>query len=76
VSIKLANGKGLVRRYRKTDPVRLLFAVARDGVPEAKEGDKLFDISTTYPKASLAGRMHETLQQAELAGSQVVMQWI
>lgn len=75
VSIKLASGKALVRRYNASDPVRQLFAVARDSESEAKEG-RTFELSTTFPKVGLSSRIDETLATAGLANSSVIMQWV
>jgi hypothetical protein len=75
VSIKLANGKSKVRRYRSTDPVRVLYAVAADGVGNTGEG-RAFELSTTFPKVSLSDRLDDSIGTVGLGGSQVVMQWL
>ena len=75
VSIKLANGRSLVRRYRKSDIVRALYAVAQENVPEAK-GGRAFDLVTSFPRTSLNDKIDSTLADAGVANSQVIMEWL
>lgn len=75
VSIKPAVGKPLVRRYRKSDLVRLLFAVAKQSVPEAAQG-RSFALFTSFPKADLSEHLDQSIGDAGLGGAQVIMQWV
>lgn len=76
ISIKLANGKNLVRRFRKSDLISALFGVAASHVPEAGVEGKPFDICTTFPTKSLSSFEDETLESHKLIGSALVMRWI
>lgn len=75
VSIKLANGRSLVRKYRKSDYVQVLYAVAQANVPEANSG-RAFDLVTNFPRASLSDRLNDTLVDSGVANSQVIMEWV
>jgi hypothetical protein len=78
VSIKFPWGKQVVRRFHKSDQVRTIYSFAQKTGLDAegrKEGDKLFDLFTVYPSMSLMNSLDATLQEAGLAGSQVVMRW-
>lgn len=74
VSIKLATGKSIIRRYLKHEPVSVLFAVAQDAVPEASF--RRFDLATTFPTRSLQSLMQETLESCSLHNSVIAMRWI
>lgn len=76
ISIKLANGKNLVRRFRKTDLVSALFGVAASQVPEAGVEGRPFDICTTFPTKSLSPFEDQTLEDQKLIGSALVMRWL
>lgn len=73
VSIKLIGGKSIVRKYRSSDPVRVLFAVvladlqtSEGGVPPGG-----FDIMTRFPTLSLLTCLDQSLAECKLAGSNV-----
>lgn len=87
ISIKLSSGKALVRKYLPTTPVRALFAVVRasdpafadqQGVlrPSLLEGKLGFDLVTRFPVTNLIEKLEETVQQCNLAGSQIFFRWI
>jgi hypothetical protein len=74
VSIKLATGKAISRRYRSTDTVRCLFAVATDADPENRT--RPFDLISRFPAKNLSNCLDQTLQEAGLAGVQVFHRWL
>lgn len=75
ISLKPASGgKALVRRYRPTDSVRSLYAIAA-GL-EADTQTRPFDIARSYPLVSLNDSLDITLVEAGLGGTQVQMRWI
>lgn len=71
ISLKLPT-KTIARRYRKSDPVRVLFAVALSAMPE----ERPFDLNSRYPALALGDRLDATLEGCNLAGSQVFHRWI
>lgn len=74
VSIKLASGKGIVRKYRAADPVRALFAVvAAEMRASGEDGDSAgrFDLMTRFPTLNLATCMDSSLGECNLAGVNV-----
>jgi len=75
ISLKLVNGKTIVRRFRKTDPVEALFALAASQLAE-EEQSKVFDIMTTFPVKSLHDSLASSLEEASLCNSQVAMRWM
>jgi UBX domain len=76
VSIKLANGKSLVRRYRSSEMVSAIFAVVKNTLADTGDKERLFEISTMYPKEALSEKLHQTLVAAGLASSSVIMSWV
>ena len=79
VSVKFPWGKAQVRRFRRTDTVRALYAYAQQMAAAEVAGGKgeggAFDVFTAFPSASLGARLEETVAAAGLAGSQVIMRW-
>ena len=81
VSLKLPWGKQVVRRFHKSDLIRNIYAFAQD-VSEEKskesgdKGGKSFDLFTAYPSMSLQDSLNHTVEEAGVAGSQVIMRWI
>ena len=73
MSIKLSNGKAHARRYLKTTPVVSLFAVAA-AVDDAAR-DKSFDLVMRYPPLSLSTCVDKTLEECNLAGSQLIIKF-
>lgn len=74
VSLKLSNGKAHARRYRKTDLVSSLFAVAA-AVDEGVHG-RDFDLVSRYPALSLQNSVDKTLEECGLAGSQLIIKFL
>ena len=84
VSLKLPWGKQIIRRFYKRDLVRNVYAFA-DSVCIEKEKEnqnasdgnvKSFDLFTAYPSMSLKNQLNESLEDAKIAGSQVILRWI
>jgi len=80
VSVKFPWGKAQVRRFRRTDTVRALYAYVQHTAAAEAAGSKgeggAFDVFTAFPSASLGTRLDETVADAGLAGSQVIMRWL
>lgn len=74
ISIKLSNGKAHARRYRKTDKVAALFAVAASVDDAARVRD--FDLVSRYPALSLQTCTDKTLEECGLAGSQLILKFL
>ena len=77
VSVKLPWGKQVVRRYHKTDLVQSVYSFAQSLSIEkdAANKGKGFDLCTAYPSLSLSDLMTNTIGEAGIAGSQVIMRW-
>ena len=79
VSVKFPWNKAAVRRFRKTDSVRCLYAFAQQMAAAEVAGSKgsggAFDLFTVFPSTSLGGQVGLSLGEAGLAGSQVIMRW-
>jgi hypothetical protein len=74
VSIKLSNGKALARRYRKSDCISALFAVAASADNEARS--RGFDLVSRFPPLSLLSCREQTLEACGLAGAQVIVKFL
>lgn len=74
ISIKLVNGKQIVRRYTKDTKVKGLYAVCRHAIiADASIGDKPFDLLLTYPPKNLSSFLESTIDSEGLASTQVMM---
>lgn len=71
VSIKLSNGKAYARRYRKSDSVDGLFAVA--AAMDEAGGRQAFDLVSRFPTLSLLLCRGKTIEECSLAGCQLIM---
>lgn len=73
ISLKLpSGGKPLVHRFYRTDTVRQLYAFV-----DVVEGQgRSFDLLSSFPVTSLFDKMNQTLEEASLAGSQIIMRWL
>ena len=79
ISTKLSNGKAFARRYHKSDLVRSLFAVTLtvDESFNTTEGAaREFDLVMRYPALSLLTCLDNTLQDCNLANSQVFLKFL
>jgi hypothetical protein len=76
VSLKLLSGKNVIRRFKKSEVVRGLYAFALSLTPEAVTEMKDFDLFTTYPPKCLREVLEVSMQDAGLAGSQVIIRWV
>lgn len=74
VSIKLSNGKAFARRYRKSDIISSLFAVAASVDIEAR--GRGFDLVSRFPPLSLLSCRDQTLEACGLAGAQVIVKFL
>ena len=74
ISIKLINGKQVVRRYAKDAKVKGLYAVCHHAITcDSSIGDKSFDLIMTYPPKNLSSSLESTLDNEGLASTQVMM---
>ena len=64
----------VVRRFRADSPVSQLFTYVASLLPAEHVGKK-FDLLTGFPRASLLPLMVQTIGEAGLAGSQIMMTW-
>ena len=71
ISFKLPSGKNEVRRFRKGDSVRSVYAF----VKTKAESGKPFDLHTTYPPRTYGACMDSTISEQELGGSQVIVRY-
>lgn len=71
VSIKHATGGKLVRRFYGGNTVRELYAFVSTTLKEPRPFDLLI-----YPSTSLSDKLDLTLEEASVAGSQIIMRWI
>ena len=74
--LRLSNGKQVVRKFRKDDTVRGLFAVVRqllDMEGDADISSKNFELRAGYPPKVLSDDTKQTLQGASLENAQVAV---
>lgn len=71
VSVKLSSGKPIMRKFRKTDTVRNLFAWVRELLVPLNQQDMEFDLFAGFPPSSLKGQMSETIESAKISGSMI-----
>lgn len=74
ISIKLANGKSVTRKYHKFDPVRVLFAVAVEADDQNKT--KPFDLISRFPPLTLSTCMEKTIDECKLGGGNLLHRWL
>ena len=65
----------VVRRFRSDSPVSQLFTYVSSLLPPDLIGNK-FDLLSGFPRASLLPLMVQTIGEAGLAGSQIMMTWV
>lgn len=75
MSVKLPWGKQIVRRFRKHDLVRNIFAFANSLILDKEGVHKSFDLCTAYPSMSLKDHLDETIEVAGVSGSQVILRF-
>jgi hypothetical protein len=75
VSIKLLNGKSFPRRYLRTAAVEELFRFAAAMEPEVSLQQRPFDLVTRFPATSLMENIGRSIEDCQLAGSQVFFRW-
>ena len=84
VSLKLPWGKQIIRKFYKSNLVRNVYAFANNVCLEKEKEDqsagdisvKSFDLFTAYPSMSLHNQLNVSLEDAKVAGSQVILRWI
>lgn len=74
ISLKLANGKAILRRYLKTDLVQCLFAVAVEA--DSENAKKPFDLISRFPAVNLSTCLKKSIEEASIGGAQVFHRWI
>ena len=72
IQLRVPDGKRIVRRVLKSDPVRVLFNVVRHQVPEAVT--KAFQLRTTFPPKAIE-ESDQTFEEQGLLNEAIVMQW-
>ena len=72
VQIRTPDGKRLVRRILKSDPVRLLFLFLRHQITDAQH--KPFELRTTHPPKEIV-ESDTSIEAEQLINATVVMQW-
>jgi hypothetical protein len=74
--VKFPWGKQVNRRFHKSDVVRSVYAFASMICSASdKDEDKGFDLFTAYPSMSLLNSLAISVQDAGIAGSQVIMRY-
>eukprot|EP00611_Tribonema_gayanum_P031222 TRINITY_DN8943_c0_g1_i1.p1 TRINITY_DN8943_c0_g1~~TRINITY_DN8943_c0_g1_i1.p1 ORF type:complete len:410 (-),score=119.67 TRINITY_DN8943_c0_g1_i1:62-1264(-) len=75
VQIRLADGGSTVtRRFLLTTPATVLFQLVKQQVPEAAAG-RPFELASTFPRRTVSASSSQTLAEADLANSALVMRW-
>ena len=74
ISIRLGNGKTISRKYNRSDPVRVLFAVACES--DAENTKKIFDLISRFPALTLSTCLDKTLDDCGLAGGSIMHRWL
>jgi len=70
------NGKSFPRRYYRNASVEELFRVAASVEPAVAHKQASFDLVTRFPATSLKECLHKTVEECNLAGSQVFFRWL
>lgn len=75
ISLKTPSEKApKTRSFNKTHLVREVFAFAKSLEMEAAIG-RPFDLYTPYPRTSLSARLNDTIDEADIKGTRLIMQW-
>ncbi|CAG8746340.1 22483_t:CDS:10 [Dentiscutata erythropus] len=67
IKFRLPDGKNIMRRFDRSDPVRYLFEFVKVSVPEAQE--KPFEL--VYHRNNLINQVEQTVDEAELSNAAV-----
>ena len=70
IQIKLPDGTAVVRRYLKSNTIKALHAVAKGSIEDSA---LQFEMVITYPSKNLSDSLDMTLDEAGLAGAQVLV---
>jgi len=74
VQIRMPDGKKLVRKFNKNDPVKFIYAFVAQSNEEAKEG-KEFELKAGYPPKDLIPKVEESIQDCNLSGESISVRW-
>mmetsp|Transcript_19550 Transcript_19550/g.21206 ORF Transcript_19550/g.21206 Transcript_19550/m.21206 type:complete len:534 (+) Transcript_19550:38-1639(+) len=74
ISMKLANGKSVTRKYNKFDPVKVLFAVALENDPINQT--RPFDLISRFPALNLLPCFEKSIDECGLGGGNLLHRWL
>lgn len=63
-----------IRRFHLNSSVEQFYSYIYSLLPPTDK-DKKFDLFTPFPRESISSKIHLTIQEAGLSGSQIVMKW-
>ena len=72
IAFRFPDGKRIKRRFRASGDVRGLFAFVQENVDE----NISFEIRTTYPPKSLAGVLEQSITDAGISGSSLMVKYL
>jgi len=74
VQFRMPDGKKLVRKFKKTDTVKIIYAFVAKSNDEAM-GGKEFELKAGYPPKDLLSKMEESIQACNLSGESISVRW-
>mmetsp|Transcript_23546 Transcript_23546/g.35139 ORF Transcript_23546/g.35139 Transcript_23546/m.35139 type:complete len:164 (+) Transcript_23546:257-748(+) len=74
VQIRMPDGKRLVRKFRRDDTVKVIYAFVAQSSEEAKNG-KSFILKAGFPPRDLSPEIENTIQNCGLAGESITARW-
>ena len=74
VQIRMPDGKRLVRTFRLSDTVMVIFAFVAQSNDDAK-GGKAFELKAGFPPRDLRPNVDETISSCGLAGEAITARW-
>lgn len=73
IQIRAPDGKRLIRRFLKTEPVSHIWTFIRQEIPESRRAN--FEVRTAIPPANIDYSTETTIEEAKLANASLLIQW-
>ncbi|RLN75567.1 hypothetical protein BBJ28_00012839 [Nothophytophthora sp. Chile5] len=74
VQIRVPDGSRLTRRFRKTDPLSMVWAFVKDQVPEAR--GRAFELRTAFPPSAVAFDETLSIEEGKLENASLMVKWL
>lgn len=74
VQIRMPDGGKIVRKFKKEDTVKVIYAFVSQSNEEAKKG-KSFEMKAGYPPKNLRSKVDATIDSCNLSGESITVRW-